>query len=209
MSDQDDRARAPEQRRREGEVVQAAIEVFSAKGYHAATIQDVADKVGMLKGSLYYYIDSKEHLLVKIFELINEGAAGILRGSAALQAPALDRLHHFVRTYLEFFFEQYDLMSLYFTEWTQLTGDYRRAVLDQRAEFDEVVRDLIRTAQAEGAIPADLDDRHAAYYLLSAVNAVATWYRRDGSDTPEAIAASYARMTTGLLVGSGVLSPSP
>ena len=44
---------------READVIDAAIEVFYQRGYAAATIQDVADKVGVLKGSLYYYIDSK------------------------------------------------------------------------------------------------------------------------------------------------------
>ncbi len=197
---------ALQQRRREGEVVQAAIEVFWAKGYTAATIQDVADKLGMLKGSLYYYIDSKEHLLVKIFQLINRDAAAILQEAAAQQAPPLDRLHWFVRTYLEYFFARYELMSLYFTEWSHLTGEYRSEVLAQRAEFEVVVRDLIRQAQADGTVPADLDDRHAAFFILSAVNSVATWYRREGHDTPEIIAASYARMATGLLVGAGIVA---
>lgn len=194
-----EQGRVPDQRRREGEVVQAAIEVFSAKGYKAATIQDVADKVGMLKGSLYYYIDSKEHLLVKIYERINEGAAAILRTSAARELPALDRLQQFVQSYLQFVFANHELMTLYAGEWTQLTGDYRAAVLAQRAEFDDVIRGLIRAAQAEETVAADLDDRHAAYFLLSAVNAVTAWYRPDGADPPEAIAASYARMATSLL----------
>src|SRR4051812_25001793 len=50
-------------RNREAEVIDAAVEVFFEKGYSAASIQDVADRVGVLKGSLYYYIDSKEDLL--------------------------------------------------------------------------------------------------------------------------------------------------
>ena len=65
---------APEQRRpvdrrnREHEVVEAAVKVFYEKGYAASTIQDVADVVGVLKGSLYHYISSKEDLLFRILQ---------------------------------------------------------------------------------------------------------------------------------------------
>ena len=45
------------------EIIAAAAKLFKEKGYHATTIQDVADEVGMLKGSLYYHIKSKEELL--------------------------------------------------------------------------------------------------------------------------------------------------
>jgi DNA-binding transcriptional regulator YbjK len=61
--------RVPTARRnRSDEILQAAIEIFHQKGYAAASIQDVADTVGVLKGSLYHYIDSKEDLLARIFE---------------------------------------------------------------------------------------------------------------------------------------------
>src|SRR5579875_3080078 len=45
------------------DIVAAAAKVFRTKGYHAATVQDIADEVGILKGSLYHHLDSKEELL--------------------------------------------------------------------------------------------------------------------------------------------------
>lgn len=52
---------------RDREVLDAAINIFWEKGYSGTSVQDVADALGMLKGSLYYYIDSKEDLLEMIF----------------------------------------------------------------------------------------------------------------------------------------------
>ena len=49
-------------RARDREVIEAAVKIFWEKGYANASVQDVADALGMLKGSLYYYIDSKERL---------------------------------------------------------------------------------------------------------------------------------------------------
>ena len=54
------------------EIVDAAGHVFEEKGYQAARIEDIAARVGLLKGSLYYYIDSKEDLL---FALTDSGHA--------------------------------------------------------------------------------------------------------------------------------------
>ena len=45
------------------DIVSAAAKVFRTKGYHAATVRDIADEVGILKGSLYHHFDSKEDLL--------------------------------------------------------------------------------------------------------------------------------------------------
>src|SRR5437870_273586 len=50
------------------EVYTAALRLFREKGYHATSMQDIAEAVGLYKGSLYHYIDGKEELLVQVFE---------------------------------------------------------------------------------------------------------------------------------------------
>src|SRR5271165_6527409 len=57
-------------------VLRSAANIFFAKGFHASSVEDVARDVGMLKGSLYYYIKSKDDLL---FQLL---LAGIEDGDA-------------------------------------------------------------------------------------------------------------------------------
>ena len=56
----------PRQLRRRREIMDAAAEVFAKKGYHAATTRDIADRLGMQPGSLYYYFESKEAALEEI-----------------------------------------------------------------------------------------------------------------------------------------------
>ena len=57
-----------QRRNRSQDVLEAAVRVFHKKGYASSSIQDIADEVGVLKGSLYHYIDSKEDLLISIFD---------------------------------------------------------------------------------------------------------------------------------------------
>ena len=66
------RSRPP--RRRRQEILEAAAGVFHEKGYKATSIQDIADAVGILKGSLYYYIRSKEDLLNEILQDVHQHA---------------------------------------------------------------------------------------------------------------------------------------
>src|SRR5207248_7652797 len=55
-------------RERSEEVYSAALRLFTEKGYHATSMQDIAAAVGLYKGSLYHYIGAKEDLLVQVFE---------------------------------------------------------------------------------------------------------------------------------------------
>lgn len=81
------RQRAP--RKRDREVVDAAARVFYRKGYADATVQDVADELGILKGSLYHYIDTKEDLLYRLFEEVHADVEQIREEVAAADAEPI------------------------------------------------------------------------------------------------------------------------
>ena len=88
------RSRAP--RRRQQEILEAAARVFHEKGYESTSIQDIADSVGILKGSLYYYITSKEDLLFEIIQGVHEEALKNLDRTAAVEGDALQKIRAFV-----------------------------------------------------------------------------------------------------------------
>lgn len=189
-------------RKRLAEVVEAAVHTFSEKGYLATTMEDVADRVGVLKGSLYYYVASKEDLLERIFEDINVEGRAILEDVVHSDGGPLERMYRYVSQYLLWYLSNFERVKLYFSEWRHLGGERRSRVLAQRAEFEVFVRDLVAEAQEQGLADSTLDAKRTAFFILSAVNSVYTWYRPDGPDGPDSIAESYAQMAVGLLVGS-------
>jgi TetR/AcrR family transcriptional regulator, cholesterol catabolism regulator len=186
---------------REAEVIDAAIEVFYQRGYAASTIQDVADKVGVLKGSLYYYIDSKEDLLHRIFTESYEQSVVLLAEAGALDAPPLDRLRSYFQAYVLWYLNNVERVSLYFNDWKSLTGKRRAEVIEQRAVYEKFIREHIDAAKRDGTVAAEIDTKYAVFFLLGAVNGVPTWYRRKGPDSPEHIAESYADMVIATLLG--------
>src|SRR3954468_14169102 len=94
-------AKAPKKRDRE--VLDAAARVFYERGYANASVQDVADELGILKGSLYHYIETKEDLLSRLPAETPDDAPRILDDvGAATELDPIDRLRLYVRRQVEF-----------------------------------------------------------------------------------------------------------
>jgi AcrR family transcriptional regulator len=194
--------RASKKPNRQAEVTQAASEIFAQKGYRAASIQDVADRVGVLKGSLYYYIESKEDLLWRIIEDVHSQSTEILDEALALDVTPIERIRIFITRHVEWYLTNVKEVSVFFHEWRHLTGARFRTVRERRRGYEEVISQLIAAAQDAGDVSPKLDLAYAARYILAAVNAVPDWYRPTGKDSASHIAEAYAEMTIGLLTGT-------
>jgi AcrR family transcriptional regulator len=182
-------------RNRDQAIVAAAIQVFSEKGYAAASLQDVADSVGLLKGSLYHYISAKESLLYRIFQESYEQALALRAGVDALGLSPEARLREFIRQLTLFYAQNRERASLYFTEWRHLTGEDYKTVMRQRREFEVYVTDLIQDVAKQGLARDGLDVKLATRYLLTAVNGVVIWYRPGGTWSALVVAEQLADMT--------------
>jgi AcrR family transcriptional regulator len=64
-------------------IIQAALDVYSEKGYHEATMEDIAQKLGVTKGALYLYFKSKDELLNVIIKRWDRSIRNILPSSEA------------------------------------------------------------------------------------------------------------------------------
>lgn len=187
-------------RNRDEEILAAAIQVFSQKGYAAASLQDVADAVGLLKGSLYHYISSKESLLFRIFQESHREGSALMAAVDDLGLPPDAKLREFVRRLTMFYAENWERASLYFSEWRHLTGEELETVMKQRRDFELYVRSIVIDARERGLTNPDLDVKLATRYILTGVNGVIVWYSPEGPMRAEEIAEQIAE-----LAGSSVL----
>jgi AcrR family transcriptional regulator len=156
----------------------AAAKVFRAKGYHAATLEDIADEVGMLKGSLYNYITSKEELLFSVVRPPAEQLLAQARELVADSSPAPDRLVRLARVHAGVLAEHFVYASVYVHE---IAGHGRYpewAAMDH--EYVSLVRGILRDGVAEGSLRADLDLRTAPHMLIGALNWLTRWWDPEG-----------------------------
>jgi AcrR family transcriptional regulator len=185
----------PERRgARRAELVEAAARLFSEHGYHGTSMQHIAEALGLLKGSLYAHVGSKEELL---FDVANEGADRFIeRGAAALgaHAPASERLRMFLVGHVETAIEHIDASTVFLNEWRYLSNDLRTVIQDKRDRYETMARQIIVDGIASGEFRADADLRFAALLVLSAGNWVYEWYRPGGSLGPTEIGNRFSNI---------------
>ena len=184
------RSRAP--RRRQQEILEAAAQVFHEKGYESTSIQDIADSVGILKGSLYYYITSKEDLLFEIIQGVHEEALKNLDRTAAVEGDALQKIRAFVVIHVTHNALNLVKMAVFFQDFRSLNGERRQLIVEERDMYDAFLRDLIRRGQDEGVVCPDIEPKLAAITVLGMMNWMYHWYRPDGELSASQIADAYA-----------------
>lgn len=198
----DGRGRASQERRRE--IFEAAARIFSEKGYAATSIQDVADAVGILKGSLYYYIDSKEDLLFGVIQEAHEAGLANLERLHHIQGNALVKLRFAIEAHLRSNIKNLVKVGVFFHDFRSLSGDRHDYIVTERDTYDQRFRALIRQGQEEGVITPDIDPKIASLAILGMVNWVYQWYRASGPAAPEELAATFADLVLGgLAVDAG------
>jgi TetR/AcrR family transcriptional regulator, cholesterol catabolism regulator len=166
---------------RRAELTRAAARLFAEKGYHGTSVGDLAEALGLQKGSLYTHIDSKAELL---WEVAREGAEAFHAALDALpdDGPVLERLRAALRAHLRVVAEQLDIATVFVREWRYLEGGRREQFVAERRRYEERIRGLFREGREVGELRTDLDDATAALLALSAANWAYTWLR-PGADT--------------------------
>jgi AcrR family transcriptional regulator len=168
---------------RRNELTRQAARLFAEKGYHGTSIGDLAEAMGVQKGSLYAHIDSKADLL---WEVARDGATAF---QAALDtvsddASALEKIRLALRAHLRVVGQQLDVATVFIREWRYLEGGRREEFLAERRRYEERFRALFREGRELGELRADLDDATATLLALSAANWAYTWIRPE-TDTDE------------------------
>jgi AcrR family transcriptional regulator len=181
--------------RREQQILDAAAEVFFRKGYAAANVEDVADIVGMLKGSLYYYFDSKEDLLYRIIKSIHRKAAQTLVECDAVKGTPLERLGYFVRLHIRQLTINLSYTRVFYTEFAHLSGDRYSEIVGDRRSYEAYLQRLIVAGQQEREFCCERDAHLSTMAILTLVNSVHLWFRLTGPTTVEALSEEYALFT--------------
>jgi len=146
-------------------------------------VGDLAEALGVQKGSLYAHIASKADLL---WEVAAEGAEAF---HAALdgvpdEAPVVERIRAALRAHLRVVATQLDVATVFIREWRYLEGERRDRFVAERRRYEERFRALFREGRERGELRTDLDDGTAALVALSSVNWAYTWLRPDADTDP-------------------------
>jgi AcrR family transcriptional regulator len=187
---------APRRRGRPGHdqdaVLTAAVRLFNEQGYDATSMFDIAESLGISKSSVYHHISGKEQLLQMAMDRALDGLFEAADDVGALELPALERLERLVRRSVLVLAERFEFVTVLLRVRGNTAAEQH--ALDRRRDFDALVTELVKQAQAEGGVRPDLDPATAARLVLGMVNSLTEWYRpRPGG--AEAIADAVAAIT--------------
>ena len=180
------RGRAQQRLRKREAVLRTAAQLFNEKGYVASTLDEVAERLGVSKPTVYYYVKSKDEIL---FECVRTGLEMLeeaIREVEAAGGHAMEKLLAAMHKYVEIVTQDFGMCVIRVGE-DPLPPESRRKLRGMKAGLDRVFRDLISQGIAEGSI-APCDPKIAAFTLAGALSWIGRWYRPDGGMDRKAIA---------------------
>ena len=172
---------------RKDQIYETAAELFSRRGYHAATIRDIARELQIEGGSLYSHITSKQDLLYEIVLRAGEQFLTVAREVLAGTASPREQLRDLMCRHLALVGQSTARAAVYFHEWRHLDPERQITIKHHRDEYEGYVRRIIRAGVEAGEF-ATADERLAGIQVLSLLNWSYQWFRPDGALTPEDLA---------------------
>lgn len=175
------------------DILEAAAQVFRQKGFHGASMANIAEAVNLQKASLYHHVSSKQEILFEILDRALELLLERISPIARLDLPADERLCRMICEYLQILAENTDLSAVLLFEHRSLEGRQHARHVPNRDKFEalwrEVLQDGVRARQFEcDDIPL------TARAILGIMNWTITWYRPNGGLAIQQIADHYSSL---------------
>jgi AcrR family transcriptional regulator len=185
-------------------ILRTAAEIFAEKGYHQASIRDIARATRVSLSGLYYYFQSKEELLF----FVQDHAFGTLLDNLERLLEGVEdpnrRLRLLIENHLRFFVANMAEMKVLSHEADSLTGEFRTRVNAMKRQLTEIAMQILRDLS-----PArDLDLRVSTFSLFGMMNWLYNWYR-PGRDVPvDRLADEMSRLFLGGYLQDGTVLPA-
>jgi AcrR family transcriptional regulator len=185
-------ARTLEARQKLREICRVAARVFYEKGYDGASMQDIAEAVGLTKAGLYHHVSSKDMLL---FEIMNYGMdileEAVLAKVKDIQDPR-EKLRQTILGHIDLVVRARDMeITVILHENRSLKGNLRKQINTRKRAYIEYLEGLIAGVQEQSGMPPRLSPHIAAFAVLGMINWLYQWYHLEGPVKEQEISTAY------------------
>jgi AcrR family transcriptional regulator len=175
-------------------VLEAAVKVFDRTGYRSASVQDVADEAGIVKGTLYHYIRAKEDLLFEIINRVQRQMVPKLAELEGLDLSAAEKLRTFICWYVEHTIKNRQVFGIFLRDFDALSTRRRKQLTDVRDSYDDFVISLILAGQDAGEFRTDVSPHLFAFAIFGMIHWLYQWYRPSGTLSPDEVGRQMAEL---------------
>ena len=181
-----------------GHIREAALELFTRKGFEATTMSDIGGAVGIRAPSLYKHVASKQDLLAQIMVETMDNLLAAHRTAVANVSDPVERLRRATEAHVRYH-ARHRLEAFVGTrEIRSLTEPHRTRVLDLRAEYEVCFRAVVQAGVDAGVFHVD-SVRLASYAILDLGMGVAVWYRADSEHPEDTVVWQYSEFALRLV----------
>ena len=178
------RATRPDNRR--AQLLDAAAHLFSDRGFHATSMRDIAKTVGMLSGSIYYHFESKEEMLLAVYEEGERRVAEAVDTAVAGATTPWERIEAACAAHLRALIANRDYTQAMIRTRPHEAGAFAVRIRDLRQDYEMRFRRLIEDLP----LPPEIDHHYLRLLLFGALNWSQVWYH-SGGDSPEVVARRF------------------
>ncbi len=174
-------------------IVDTARRLFREQGYPGTTLEMVATELGVTRAALYHWVANKETLLCEI----HDEALDLLERFSKIQGAELapgDKLAEALKNHLITVADNLDAIAVFFQDEASLPAGPARRIAQRKRDYDHALEVLVRGAQADGSVRADLDARVTVELLFGMCNSLYHWYDPNGRIRPQALADQVLEM---------------
>jgi AcrR family transcriptional regulator len=176
------------------EVLNSAANLFYAKGFHGTTIEDVARDVGMLKGSLYYYITSKEDLLYQLLLTVIERGDEYIAKRVDPSGEPVEQLQKAIEAQIDLIIENQVRVGLFFHEFDALPVKRQQKVLAVMNRYNNRFVELVKKGQEQGQF-VDGEPWLIVNGLLGMCNWIYRWHHPEHPTDVREVKRAFVGMT--------------
>jgi AcrR family transcriptional regulator len=184
------------------ELLDVAIKLFYEKGFNRTSIQDIADELGILKGSIYHHIRSKDDLLFAVIEVVHQAMDQNVAAVDALTSNGsgssnVAQIRAFIEGHVDLCLNNLHASRVYAADLGALSPERHATIIAKRIDYERFFRKLLLEGQDAGDVRNDLPARVLAPTILSGLNSVHRWYEPGRSLGADEVRTAYVTTALG------------
>jgi len=187
--------RQPAANDRRIEILKSAAAAFRRRGYHGASVDEIASALEMTKGNLYYYFKNKEEILFACHEYSLDKLLGLMADVEAQESTPDAKLRKLMLAFVHLILD--DLHGTALTlDPEALSAPLFKRVIAKRDQFDQGIRAIIQQGMDQGVFKPG-DPKMIEFAMMGAVNWIAKWFDPAGAMTSDQIGDAFADYLVG------------
>jgi TetR/AcrR family transcriptional regulator len=172
------------------EILKTAAAAFRRRGYHGASVDEIAGELAMTKGNLYYYFRNKEDILYACHDYSLNLILGVMDDIRREEIPADEKLRKLIVAFVHLIIDELHSTALTL-DLQALSPSLLKKVIARRDRFDRGLRALIQQGIDEGLF-APADTKLVAFAIMGAVNWIPKWFDPEGPASSEQVGETFA-----------------